>query len=97
MENPAEETVRDLQEGLSERASEAREGLLTRIALTTALIAALAAGDAKRASAVMADHLEAVANRALIVSRPPKNRDLKDILASYSDEATAAPAKRKRR
>ena len=43
MENPAEETVRDLQEGLSERASEAREGLLTRIALTTALIAALAA------------------------------------------------------
>ncbi len=61
------------------------------------VIAALAAGDAKRASAVMADHLEAVANRALIVSRPPKNRDLKDILASYSDEATAAPAKRKRR
>ena len=43
MENPAEETVRDLQEGLNERASEAREGLLTRIALTTALIAALAA------------------------------------------------------
>ncbi len=43
MENPAEETVRDLQEGLNERASEAKEGLLTRIALTTALIAALAA------------------------------------------------------
>ena len=43
MENPAEETVRDLQEGLNERASEVREGLLTRIALTTALIAALAA------------------------------------------------------
>jgi DNA-binding GntR family transcriptional regulator len=61
------------------------------------VIAALAAGDAKRAAAVMAEHLEAVANRALIVSRPPKNRDLKDILASYSDEATAAPAKRKKR
>jgi DNA-binding GntR family transcriptional regulator len=59
------------------------------------VIAALAAGDAKRASAVMAEHLEAVANRALIVSRPPKNRDLKDILASYSDEQ--APAKRKKR
>jgi DNA-binding GntR family transcriptional regulator len=61
------------------------------------VIAALAAGDAKRAAAVMAEHLEAVANRALIVSRPPKNRDLKDILASYSDEAVAAPAKRKKR
>jgi DNA-binding GntR family transcriptional regulator len=59
------------------------------------VIAALAAGDAKRASAVMAEHLEAVANRALIVSRPPKSRDLKDILASYSDEP--APAKRKKR
>ena len=43
MENPAEESVRDLQESLNERASEAREALLTRIALTTALIAALAA------------------------------------------------------
>jgi len=43
MENPAEESVRGLQESLNERASEAREALLTRIALTTALIAALAA------------------------------------------------------
>ena len=43
MENPAEENVRDLQEGLEERASEARDSFLTRIALTTALIAALAA------------------------------------------------------
>jgi len=50
------------------------------------IIAALAAGDAKRASAVMDEHLEAVASRALIVARPPKSRDLKDILASYSDE-----------
>lgn len=60
-----------------------------------AVITALAAGDAKRAAAVMAEHLEAVANRALIVSRPPKNRDLKDILASYSDEQI--PPKRRRR
>jgi hypothetical protein len=43
MENPAEESVHDLQEDLKERASEARDGFLTRIALTTALIAALAA------------------------------------------------------
>ncbi len=50
------------------------------------IIAALAAGDAKRASAVMDDHLEAVASRALIVARPPKSRDFKDILASYSEE-----------
>lgn len=59
------------------------------------VIAALAAGDAKRASVVMAEHLEAVANRALIMSRPPKNRDLKDILAAYSEEGTALPLKRK--
>ena len=43
MENPAEETVSDLQEKLKEQASEARDSFLTRIALTTALIAALAA------------------------------------------------------
>src|SRR5262245_2845273 len=49
------------------------------------IIAALAAGDAKRASAVMDEHLEAVAGRALIVARPPKSRELKDILASYSE------------
>jgi DNA-binding GntR family transcriptional regulator len=48
------------------------------------IIAALAAGDAKRASAVMDEHLEAVASRALIVARPPKSRDLKDILSFYS-------------
>lgn len=59
------------------------------------VIAALAAGDAKQASAVMAEHMEAVANRALIMSRPPKNRDLKDILAAYSSEGAALPVKRK--
>ena len=39
----------------------------------------------KRATAVMDEHLEAVAGRALIVTRPPKNRDIKDILAPYAD------------
>lgn len=57
------------------------------------VIAALAAGDGKKASAVMDQHLEAVASRALIVARPPKSRELKDILASYTtDKETAAPA-----
>jgi DNA-binding GntR family transcriptional regulator len=50
-----------------------------------AIIAALAKGDGARASAVMDEHLEAVAGRALIVTRPPKGRDLKDILAHYAD------------
>lgn len=43
MENPAEETVSDLQQELKEKATEEKDGFLTRIALTTALIAALAA------------------------------------------------------
>jgi DNA-binding GntR family transcriptional regulator len=52
-----------------------------------AIISALAAGDAARAAAVMDEHLEAVAGRALIVAQPSKSRDLKEILASYSDPA----------
>ena len=36
-----------------------------------------------RAIAVMDRHLEAVASRALIVARPNKGRDIKDILAGY--------------
>jgi len=57
------------------------------------IIAALANGDAKRASKAMVDHLEAVADRALIVPGPPRNRDLKDILASYAQEPQARSAK----
>jgi len=66
------------------------------------IITALIAGDAKRASKAMEDHLEAVAERALIVPGPARERDLKDILASYADEprakapAVKAPAKKKR-
>jgi len=66
------------------------------------IITALIAGDAKRASKAMEDHLEAVAERALIVPGPARDRDLKDILASYADESRAkapavkAPAKKKR-
>ncbi len=51
-----------------------------------AIIAALASGDAARATAVMDEHLEAVAGRALIVSRPPRERDIKDMLARYAAE-----------
>ena len=54
------------------------------------IIAALAAGDAERASAVMDEHLDAVAGRALIVARPSKNRELKDILAPYAAETRSA-------
>jgi hypothetical protein len=43
VENPAEETVNDLEQELKEKASESKDSFLTRIALTTALIAALAA------------------------------------------------------
>jgi DNA-binding GntR family transcriptional regulator len=59
-----------------------------------AVIAALAAGDTDRASAVMEEHLEGVASRAMIVSHPPKNRDLKEIIALYADEALPGAAKR---
>jgi hypothetical protein len=34
----------------------------------------------------MDQHLEAVASRALIVARPNKGRDIKDILAGYANE-----------
>ena len=56
-----------------------------------AVIAALAAGEVARATAVMDEHLEAVAGRALILSRPPRERDIKDILARYAEpEARSA-------
>lgn len=43
MENPAGETINDLHQELKEKATESKDSFLTRIALTTALIAALAA------------------------------------------------------
>jgi DNA-binding GntR family transcriptional regulator len=59
------------------------------------VIAALAAGDAKRACALMDEHLEAVAKRALIVARPTVARDFKDVLAFYAGEPK--PTRRGRR
>lgn len=58
-----------------------------------AVIAALAAGDARRASALMEEHLEAVASRALIVARPPRSRELKDVLSLYAEEPTRGAKK----
>jgi len=52
-----------------------------------AVIAALAAGNAKRAAALMDEHLEAVAGRALIVTRPPRSRELRDVLALYAEDS----------
>ena len=55
-----------------------------------AVIAALAAGDAGRAGALMDEHLEAVAKRALIVARPAPARDFRDVLARYAEEPKPA-------
>ena len=50
-----------------------------------ALIAALAAGDVARATCLMDHHLDAVAERARIVSAPPQARDLLRVLAPYAE------------
>jgi DNA-binding GntR family transcriptional regulator len=60
-----------------------------------AIIAALAAGDAARATSLMDHHLDAVADRALIVAHPHRERDIKDILAPYAVEAVPKAKKRK--
>jgi hypothetical protein len=54
------------------------------------VIDALVEGDADAAMKVMESHLEAVANRALIMPSIRKNRELSDILDSYADEAQPA-------
>ena len=61
------------------------------------LIAALSAGDAQRASTLMEEHLEAVANRALIVARPARGRDLKDVLTVYAEDAKRSTREEKQR
>ena len=48
-----------------------------------ALVAALVAGDAGRAVALMDHHLDAVAERARILAAPPRERDLGRLLAPY--------------
>ena len=58
------------------------------------IITALAKGDAAWATGLMTEHLEAVASRALIVSRPPKDRDVKNILSRYAKELNGEQPKR---
>jgi DNA-binding GntR family transcriptional regulator len=63
-----------------------------------AIITALAKGDAARAKSLMHDHLDAVAGRALIVSRPPQDRDIKNILGRYAgDEPNGGQGRRAKR
>lgn len=59
-----------------------------------AIIAALVAGDAAGAARLMDVHLDAVASRALITASPDDERDLRDVLATYS--ADLAPARKAR-
>lgn len=59
------------------------------------LIEALASGDAQAAMAVMGDHLESVARRALLTPSEPRGRDLMDVLAPYAEAEAAARPKRR--
>jgi DNA-binding GntR family transcriptional regulator len=52
-----------------------------------AITTALAQGDRGRATALMKQHLEAVAGRALIVPRPARERDLRAVLGRYGADA----------
>lgn len=61
------------------------------------IIKALQGGDAAGARAVMEEHLDAVAGRALIQVRPQRSRDLRDILAAYADGVEAPRRTRGRR
>lgn len=56
-----------------------------------AIIEALAGDDAVRAAAVMDEHLEAVADRALIQTKLRKRRELREVLDDYVPGALAGP------
>lgn len=62
-----------------------------------AIIAALAEGDAERTIRLMHEHLDAVAGRALIVSRPVKDRDIKSILGRYAAEGNGDGASQRKK
>ena len=57
------------------------------------IVAALVAGDSKRAIALMDHHLDAVAERARIVAEPPRERDLALLLAPYVEPPTRRKAR----
>ncbi|KZD25573.1 GntR family transcriptional regulator [Tardiphaga robiniae] len=52
------------------------------------IIEALQDGDANKAMSLMHSHLDSVANRALVEPTPARGRDLLDVLAPYTEEAT---------
>ncbi|MCG6206076.1 GntR family transcriptional regulator [Rhodopseudomonas sp. HC1] len=58
-----------------------------------AIIAALSSGDGAGATSLMDHHLDAVADRAMIVAHPPQERDIQDILAPYAKEAAQGKGK----
>lgn len=62
-----------------------------------AIIDVLESGNAKRADALMQEHLDAVAGRALIQMKPQKRQELRDILATYVDGAAAPSNPRTKR
>lgn len=57
------------------------------------LIEALAGGDVDKVMALMHDHLDSVAGRALVAQAKPRGRDIMDILAPYA----TAPAQARRK
>lgn len=59
------------------------------------IISALIKGDELKAMSLMHDHLDSVANRALLAPTPRRSDDLLDILAPYAVEDAIDPAPRK--
>lgn len=55
-----------------------------------AIIAALSKGDVAKAIVVMDQHLDAVTGRAMIVAKPPKEREIGKILGRYANENGSA-------
>ncbi|MBX9589210.1 MAG: GntR family transcriptional regulator [Hyphomonadaceae bacterium] len=62
-----------------------------------AIIDALEDGNAQRATALMQEHLNAVAGRALIQMRPERRQELRDILAAYAEGAASHARVRRKR
>ena len=58
------------------------------------ITAALAKGDTARAKTLMAEHLDAVAGRALIMPRTIKERDIKAVLKTYAENVSDRKPKR---
>jgi len=62
-----------------------------------AIIKALLGGDSEVAAALMDEHLEAVAGRALIQTASPKRRELRDVLDAYVPSALTARSPKRRK